>query len=109
MNRHDEADAVMQEAIHLPGTDAQQTHSYGMSLLSAGRKDKAMEVFRFNRQQHPDDRFVTAIGLARGYTALGDKLNAIQNWETALKNVPDNRKALIPTIENALQKLKQGS
>jgi hypothetical protein len=44
-----------------------------MSLLAAGRKDKAMEVFKFNKLQHPDETFWTYLGLARGYTAIGDK------------------------------------
>ena len=39
----------------------------------AKRNEKAMEVFRFSREQHPDEKFVTHVGLARGYTALGDK------------------------------------
>ena len=109
MNRTAEAEAVMQEAIRLPGTDAVQIHSYGMSLLNAGKTAKAVEIFNFNRQQHPDDQFITFIGLARAYSATGDKQKAIQSWETALQHVPSNRQALVPMIQKALQKLKEGS
>lgn len=109
MQRDGEADAVMQEAIHLPGTEVSEIHSYGMSLLAAKRNQLAMEVFQFNRKQHPEEQFFTSIGLARGYTALGDNANAIKNWELALQHVPEERKALVPTIEKALQTLKNRS
>jgi predicted Zn-dependent protease len=109
MNRDKESDAVMNEALSLPGNDVLEVHSYGMSLLASGRKDRAMEVFQLNRRQHPDDRFVTYVGLARGYTAIGDKANAIGNWELALRNVPEDRKALIPMIQGALKKLRENA
>ena len=109
MNRNADADAVMDEAIRLPGTEAIYVYSYGNSMLAAGRKDRAMQVFQFNRKQHPNDTFFTSLGLARGYTAVGDKQNAIKNWEAALQSVPDDRKAMVPMIENALKGLKAGS
>ena len=109
MQRAPEADALMDEAMRLPGTDPIAVYSYGTKLLSSGRKDKAMEVFKFNQQHHPEDKFITALGLARGYTAIGDKPNAIKNWEAARDNVPDDLKAMLPRIENALKGLKSGS
>jgi hypothetical protein len=109
MNRDQESDAVINEALLLPGNDVLEVHSYGVSLLTSGRNDRAMEIFKLNRQQHPDDKFVTYLGLARGYTAIGDKANAIANWELALRNVPEERKALIPTIEGALKKLRSNA
>ena len=109
MQRVPDADAVMDEALRLPSTETVQIYSYGNSLIGAGRKDRAMEVFKFNQQRHPEDKFFTALGLARGYTALGDKPNAIKNWESALQNVPEDRKAMVPMIENALKGLKAGS
>ena len=80
MGRVADADATMAEAMALPGTDALPVHQYGMRLLTAGRTDKAMEVFKLNRQGHPAEPFFTYLGLARGYTAVGDKPNAISNW-----------------------------
>jgi predicted Zn-dependent protease len=108
MQRTDESDTLMEEAIHLPGTDAFQIHSYGVSLLAAGKNDKAMGIFKFNRDRHAD-QFVTWIGLARGYTALGDKQNAINSWEVALQHVPESFKSLIPRMEKAVKKLQEGS
>jgi hypothetical protein len=62
----------------------------------------------FNRERYPD-QFVTWIGLARGYTALGDKENAIKSWEVAIHHVPEDFKSLIPRMEKALKKLQEGS
>jgi predicted negative regulator of RcsB-dependent stress response len=65
-----------------------------------------MEVFKLNMQQHPEEKFTTYAGLARGYTALGDKENAIKNWETALQNVPETQRPNLPVYQKALQDLK---
>ena len=106
MGRDAEADAVMNKALHLPNTDAIAVHQYAMRLLRAGKKEKAMDVFQFNFQQHPDDKFYRYVGLARGYTALGDKENAIKNWEIALQNIPETQKGNTPAYEKSLQELK---
>jgi hypothetical protein len=107
LGRSGEADDVMDRAVRLPGSPAQPIHQYGQSLLAAGKPDKAMEVFRLNRTAHPDDTFVTYVGLARGYTALGNKKEAIANWEIAIRNIPDNQKPNLPVYLKALNALKE--
>ena len=109
MGRQDDADTVMQKALHLPGTDAVLVYVYGMRQLRNGKNAKAMEIFTFNQQQHPKENFWTRLGLARGYTALGDKKNAITNWEIVLRNVPANLSNRTPDFEAALRKLKENS
>jgi len=106
MNKPADADIVMKEAISMPGVSVQQVHEYGRSLLAAGRKDKAMEVFQFNKKMHPEDKFTTNVGLARAYTAMDDKKNAIKNWETAIKNIPESQKSNLAYYEGELKKLK---
>ena len=106
MNKTTEADAVMADAVRLPGVSVQEVHEYGRSLLAAKRTDKALEVFQLNKKLHPDDKFTTYVGLARAYTALDDKKNAIKNWETAIKNIPESQKANIAFYEGELKKLK---
>lgn len=109
MGRDSDADAVMQKALRLQGTDSYSIYAYAMSLLKNGKNSKAMEVFKVNQQQHPDEKFWTSLGLARGYTAIGDKKNAIASWETVIKNVPANFSSRTPTFEQALKKLKETS
>jgi len=109
MGREAEADALMEKALHLPGTDAYSVYAYGMGLLRKDNKEKAMKIFVFNRQQHPQDKFWTSLGLARGYTAVGDKKNAIANWEVVLQNIPSNLSNRTATYESSLQKLRETS
>jgi tetratricopeptide (TPR) repeat protein len=109
LGRESEMDALMQKALHLPGTDAYSVYAYGMGLLRKDKKDKAMSTFIFNQQQHPEDKFWTSLGLARGYTAAGDKKKAIANWEIVLQNVPANLSNRTAGYEAALKKLKEAS
>ncbi len=108
LNRNAEADVVMDKAIKIPGTPVQQIHQYGRGLLAAGQKEKAMEVFQYNAKMHPEEKFTPNVGLARGYTAMGDKKNAIKYWEIAIKNIPENQKSNIALYEGELKKLKEG-
>jgi len=106
LNRGAEADAVMKEAIDM-NPSVTELHQYGRSLLNTGKNKEALEVFKLNRQRHPEDKFTTLVGLARGYTATGNKKEAIKNWELALQNVPDNQKANVETFKKEIEKLKQ--
>jgi len=105
--RSSEADAAMDKALDLPGTEMIYVHSYGVRLLRASRADRALKIFLLNQQRHPEEKFWTYFGLARAYTALGDKPNAIKNWEIVVANVPENRKFMLPQIQATLKKLKE--
>jgi len=107
MERGADADGVMDEAVAMPDAPVIGIHQYGTSLIAAGRKEQAMAIFRMNRERHPDEKFVTYVGLARGYTALGDTKNAIANWEIALENIPENQKPNLPLYQQALKALKE--
>ena len=107
MGRSAEADALMDKAVELPGTGMIYVHSYGVRLLRASRAERALKIFQLNQQRHPEEKFWTYYGLARAYTALGNKLNAIKNLEIAIANVPDNRKFQLAQFEASLKKLKE--
>jgi len=109
MGRESEAEPVMDKAIKLPGTQVNQIHQYGRMLLNAGKKEKAMEVFQYNAKMHTEEKFTTNVGLARGYTALGDKKSAVKFWELAIKNLPENQKVNLAFYEGELKKVKEGS
>ena len=109
MGRQVDADAVMQKALHLPGTDAYSLYAYGMGFLNKGNTTKAMEVFMLNRQQRPEEKFWTSLGLARAYAAMGDKKNAIANWEVVVRNVPVNLSNRTAAYETTLKKLREGT
>jgi hypothetical protein len=106
MKRNADADRVMDEAVARSDAPVMGIHQYGTSLIAAGSTEKAMAIFRMNRERHPEDKFVTYVGLARGYAALGDTKNAIANWEIALENIPESQKPNLPAYEQALKALK---
>jgi tetratricopeptide (TPR) repeat protein len=106
MNKNDEADAVMEKAVKRADASVQAIHQYGRGLLQAGKKEKALEIFKYNAQKFPEEKFTPNVGLARGYTAIGDKKNAIKYWELAIKNIPDNQKQNLAFYEAELKKLK---
>jgi tetratricopeptide (TPR) repeat protein len=106
LNRESEANAIMDKAIKLPTASVQGIHQYGRGLLARGQNQKALEVFQYNAKTHPNEKFTPNVGLARVYTALGDKKNAIKYWELANKNIPDNQKQNLTFYEGELKKLK---
>jgi hypothetical protein len=106
MNKTAEADAIMAKAMNHPTATVQAIHQYGRTLLASGKNEKALEVFKLNRQKHPEDKFTTFVGLARGFTATKDVKNAIKNWELAIKNLPEDQKANKEFYESELKKLK---
>jgi hypothetical protein len=108
MGRDADADTLMDRAARLPGTPVRSVHQYGARLLASGRKERALAIFTLNRRLHPEEPFWTYLGLARGYAAMGDRRNAIANWEIALRNVPAALAPNIPTYQRALQTLKSG-
>jgi len=107
MGKTSDAAAVMDKAIKLPTATVQNIHQYGRSLLMAGEKDKALAIFQYNAKAHPEDKFTTNVGLARGYTAVGNKKEAIKYWETAIKNLPDNQKNNVAFYEGELKKVRE--
>jgi len=106
MGRDSEADAVMDKAIDRQDAGLLLVHSYGVRLLRASRKDRALKIFLLNQKRHPEEKFWTYFGLARTYAALNDKPNAIKNWEIAITNVPENRKFMLTQYQAELKKLK---
>jgi hypothetical protein len=107
LGRNEESEATMKKAINHPSASVSDIHQYGRSLLAAGQTAKAMEVFQFNAKKNPQEKFTPNVGLARGYTALGDKKNAIKYWELAIKNLPENQLANKAFYEGELKKLKE--
>jgi predicted Zn-dependent protease len=107
MDKKDEAQKTMDKAIAHATAGIFDLHQYGKKLLKDGNAKKALDVFKLNRQKHPEDTFVTYVGLARGYAANNDKKSAIKNWEIAIKNLPADQKPFLPQYEAELKKLKE--
>lgn len=105
LSRRQEARAVMAKALDLPGAQPIEIHMYGRRLLTDGRKDEALAVFRKNQQRF-GDAWPVHVGLARIYSAMGDYKTALKHAEIALGQAPDplNKRGL----ETAVARLKEG-
>jgi hypothetical protein len=86
MNRQSEADALMKEA--LPQGKEQEVHQYARMLLKQKRNKEAFAAFQLNYEKHPDD-FTTNMGMARGYSGLGDYQKALDYLTRAEAQAPD--------------------
>ena len=86
MNRKDEADALMKEA--LPLGKVAEVHQYARSLLREKKNKEAFDAFKFNYDKHPNE-FTTNMGMARGYSGMGDYKKALDYLTKAEAQAPD--------------------
>lgn len=105
LSRPAEAAAVMTTALDLPNAQPVEIHQYGRRLLAQGKSKDALAVFQKNAKRF-GDTWPVHVGLARGFSAVGDYPTALKHAEIAAKQAPDalNKKSL----EEAIVKLKQG-
>lgn len=103
LGREAEAAEVMKKALPLGGMG--EVHQYGRQLLAQKKSKEALEVFKMNNDKNPK-AYVTMMGLARGYSGVGDYKNALKFAEQALAAAPgeDARKQL----QGHIAKLKEG-
>ncbi|MBS1661268.1 MAG: DUF2911 domain-containing protein [Bacteroidetes bacterium] len=103
LNRKEEADGVMKEA--LPLGKIGEIHQYARQLLQQKKSKEAFDAFKLNYDRHPNE-FTTNMGMARGYSATGDYKKALDYLKKAQAQVPDPvNKA---NIEKMVPMLQQG-
>lgn len=105
LGRTSEAVGVMDEALKIGSVT--DLHQYARQMIAAGRKERALAVFKLNAERHPDVWPVN-YGLARGYSAVGDYPAALQALLKAQKQVPPGDTLNPPVISANIEKLKQG-
>lgn len=105
LGKNDKATATMDKAIQHPTAGALQIHGYGRNLLATGQKEKALEVFEYNKEKN-GDVWPVRVGLARAHSAMGNYKKALEHAKVAHDRAPDqlNKNALAQAIE----KLKAG-
>lgn len=94
LGRSNEAEKTIDEAVNLPGASVQEIHNYARGLQFQGKNERALQIFKQNRKLHPEDKFITLLGLARGYTAVSDKRNAIKYWRLVIESLPEDQKKI---------------
>lgn len=107
MGKAAESDQTMEKAINHPTATSNQIHAYGRQLITAGKKEEALEVFKMNHKRF-DGSWPTNYGLARAYAALGNYKKALKYLKTAKDNVPANDTLNPTVIEANIKKLENG-
>jgi len=78
----------------------------GYALVKEGKNDKAVEIFKQNIQAFPD-YFNTYDSLAETYMNMGNKKEAVENYEKALKLNPNKTDFEKKAFERQTQVLKE--
>jgi len=84
--KKDEADGLMKEA--LPLGKMTEVHQYARQLTAQKRGKEAFDAFKLNYDKHPNE-FTTNMGMARGYSAMGDYKKAGEFLKKAEAQAPD--------------------
>jgi len=103
LNRSDEAMVIMKEA--LPLGKMNEVHGYARLLVQGKKSKEAFDVFQANYNKFPN-QFTTNMGMARGYSAIGNYKKSLEFAQKALVQAPDpNNKE---NLEKAIKKLEDG-
>jgi hypothetical protein len=103
LNRNAEADSLMMQA--LPLGKVNDVHGYARQLLTEKRTKDAFNIFKINYDKHPNE-FTTNVGMARGYSGMGDYKKALAYAQKALPQAPDPGNK--SSVENMIKKLQNG-
>ncbi len=104
MDRMDDAMEVMTEAIHHPTATVFQIHVFGRQLIAQGQPQKALEIFQYNAEKHPNT-WPVHVGLARGYSANGKYKEALKHAKIAQGNVPEGDAVNTQGVATMIEKL----
>ncbi len=96
-----QASELMAKAMEMG--NAGQIHNYARQLLTQGKKEEALVAFKKNVEKNPETWFVE-LGLARGYSALGDFDNAVKNMKLAVDKAPEAQKQYVQGLVEQLEK-----
>lgn len=103
LNKKADATAVMREAIAHPTASSAEINQYARSLQENRQFSEALEVFKINAARYPNDS-PALLGLAKGYSGVGDSKNAIKYVQLARdKAKNDNEKRLADDAMNTLR------
>jgi tetratricopeptide (TPR) repeat protein len=104
LGRSAEALEIMNKA--LPLGDATEVHLYARQLLGQKKTKEAFDIFKMNYDKHPGE-FVTTMGMARAYSAMGNYKKALEFAEKAQPLATDApNKANIAKIISTLKEGK---
>lgn len=107
VGKMEDAHAAMMKAAEHPTATVINLHQLGRQLIGMDEKDAALRVFQLNAERHPGVWPVN-VGLARGYSAMGDFDKALAHAKLALANVPEGDAVNKQSLEAAIKQLEAG-
>lgn len=105
LNRGSESVATMDKAVKHATATSFQIHQVGRQLIGLGQKEKALEIFQYNAERF-GEAWPTHVGLARGYSAVGQYDKALKHAKAAHGQAPDqlNKDSLASMMEKLQKK-----
>jgi tetratricopeptide (TPR) repeat protein len=103
LGRGDEASALIK--ANMQYASMQDIHYYARLLITQKKPKEAFDLFKANLAKYPK-QFTTLVGMARGYSAIGDYKTALKYAQQAQPIAPDNLNK--QGVETAISKLKEG-
>ncbi|HNR07754.1 MAG TPA: DUF2911 domain-containing protein [Saprospiraceae bacterium] len=103
MNKKEEADQIMAQAVEQ--ANAFELHAYGRQLLAQKKMKEAMDIFETNYKKH-EGKWPTAVGMMRGYSAMGNYPEALKYAKMGLTQAPDDLNK--NSLQDAVKKLEAG-
>ena len=103
LGRDDEAVELIKNSMQY--ASMQDIHFYARQLIAANKKQQAFDLFKANLAKYPK-QFTTLMGMARGYSAMGDYKTALKYAQQAQPIAPDNMNK--QGVETAIGKLREG-
>jgi hypothetical protein len=100
--RADDAATARRQALALG--DLNELHQLGRTLIRAGQKAEALEVFQANATKHPDS-WVPLVGLARGLAVNGQLPKAAETMRAAAAKAPADQRQY---LDGLAEKLARG-
>ncbi len=104
LGRAAEAAALIKSA--LPFGSVVELQQFGRQLLAAKKPQAALEVFQFNHTKNPN-QFMTLVGMARGLSANGEYVKALEFANKALPSAPNDPSK--QAVQAMIEKLKAGN
>jgi hypothetical protein len=100
LGRTAEAADVMKAALPFGGIF--EVHQYARQLLNQKKNKEAFDVFKLNYDKHPGE-FTTNMGLARGYSGIGNYKKSLEYLMKAQAQAPDpaNKASIDKMIKSA--------
>ncbi|HTE01864.1 MAG TPA: DUF2911 domain-containing protein [Mucilaginibacter sp.] len=103
LGRSADAEAARKKA--LPFADMNELYFYGRTLITNKKGADALEVLKLNYTKHPNE-YVATIGLARGYSAVGDYKKALTYVQKAQPLATSKPRQ--DMVEKAIKTLQDG-